>query len=155
MALVAGAIRLVGDWSPARPGPPDSGAPGSGPPPVAVTGDSGAAAPVVETEDRAARPADSGAGLAEEKLMALLRREVDPQPEVALGLAWQAEQRFPRGRRADERAWLKMRALVHLGRIAEARDEAARFFKRHPRSRYAGRVHRLTGMHPRPRPGPR
>jgi len=86
--------------------------------------------------------------------MERLRRVVDRQPRRALALAREAERRFPRSRVGDERALLKMRALVHLGQIAPARDEAVLFFKRFPGSPLAARVQRLTGAHPRPRPGP-
>jgi len=91
----------------------------------------------------------------EEQLMVRLRQQTDPHPGAALALARLGEARFPSSRFADERAWLKMRALVHLGQIAPARDEAQLFFERFPHSPYGERVYRLTGVHPRPRPGPR
>jgi len=47
-----------------------------------------------------------------------------------------------------------MKALVHLGRIAAARDEATAFFEQHLESPWAERVERLTGVHPHGR-GPR
>jgi hypothetical protein len=87
--------------------------------------------------------------------MARLRAEVDRHPALALQLVRLGEARYPDGRLADERSWLKMRALVHRGDIAAARDEAALFFRRYPHSPFVERVNRLTGMHPRPRPGPR
>ncbi len=88
----------------------------------------------------------------EESLTARLRDEVDSNPSQALELAREGEERFPTGAHADERAFLKMRALVNLGRIAPARDEADAFLARHPDSPYAERVYRLTGVHPRPPP---
>jgi len=87
--------------------------------------------------------------------MAQLRSAVDAQPAQALELARRAQARFPRGARADERSLLKMRALVHLGQIAAARDEAVLFFRLFPQSPLGADVQRLTGAHPRPRPGPR
>lgn len=91
----------------------------------------------------------------EDRLMTRLRQVVDRQPRRALALVREAERRFPRSRLGDERALLRMRALVHLGQIAPARDEAVLFFKRFPGSPLAPRVQQLTGTHPRPRPGPR
>ncbi len=49
-----------------------------------------------------------------------------------------------------ERAFLGMRALVHMDQIVVAREAAARFFERYPQSPYARLVFRLTGMRPLP-----
>ncbi len=83
--------------------------------------------------------------------MARLRDEVDRNPALAIEIAREAERRYPQGRYADERAFLEMRALVHLNRISAARERAEEFFGRHRTSPFAERVHRLTGVHPRPR----
>ena len=83
-----------------------------------------------------------------------MRALFDAEPARALAAARADEARAPAAPHADERAYLVMRALVHLGRIAEAHDAAADFFIRYPGSDFAARVERLTGMHPRPRPGP-
>jgi len=101
-----------------------------------------------------ARPsADDARRLATEgELAERLRQAVDADPPLALELAREGEERFPDGALADERAYLKARALVNLGRIARARDEAEAFFQRHPGSPYAERIYRLTGVHPRPPP---
>lgn len=117
--------------------------PGGGPLPPA------AAAPA----PRQTTPATSVSEVpSEEALMRRLREEVDAHPATALGLARDAEQLHPRGRDADERSFLKMRALVHLGDVSGAREEAYLFYERNPASPYAGRVHQLTGL--RPIPGP-
>ncbi|HJL19504.1 MAG TPA: hypothetical protein RMH99_27830 [Sandaracinaceae bacterium LLY-WYZ-13_1] len=42
--------------------------------------------------------------------------------------------RHPSGSLSEERDALRIRALIELGRITEARDEAERFFAEHPRS---------------------
>jgi len=81
--------------------------------------------------------------------MERLRALVDSDPAAALALAREDEQRSPQGRFADERSVLAMRALVHLGKIAAARDEATAFFQKYPQSPWAERVERLTGVHPR------
>jgi hypothetical protein len=86
--------------------------------------------------------------------MLCLRDVVHSDPRRALELIENGERELHRSRFSDERALLKMHALVHLGRIAAARDEAVKLLRRNPGSPLAGRVYRLTGVHPRPRPGP-
>jgi hypothetical protein len=81
--------------------------------------------------------------------MERLRALVDSDPAAALALTREDEQRSPQGRFGDERSFLAMRALVHLGKIAAARDEATAFFQKYPQSPWAERVERLTGVHPR------
>ncbi|HEX9049856.1 MAG TPA: hypothetical protein VF841_04920, partial [Anaeromyxobacter sp.] len=83
-----------------------------------------------------------------------LRAEVDTQPQAAVALAEDGERRFPSGPYAEERAWLRMRALVHLGEIGIARDAARRFYELYPDSPLARYVFRLTGMRPMPPLGP-
>ena len=87
--------------------------------------------------------------------MERVRAEVDARPEVAIALAEEGEVQFPSGRYSDERAYLRMRALVHQGEIAIARDAAREFFERHPDSSLGRLVFRLTGMRPPPVLGPR
>jgi hypothetical protein len=87
--------------------------------------------------------------------------DAPPAPASASAPADDAAGRAPAGPdgdeqlNADEQRYLAMRALVHRGRIAAARDAAVRFFERHDASPYAERVARLTGVRPRPRLGPR
>lgn len=80
---------------------------------------------------------------------------MDADPAVALALVQEGRRRFALGRYEDERSFLGMRALVALGRIAQAREEASAFFELHPGSPFAERVHRLTGVHPPPQLPPR
>jgi hypothetical protein len=89
---------------------------------------------------------------AEAALTARVRALVDADPAAAVSEVDEGARRFPDGARADERSFLKMRALVNLGRIAAARDEAEAFFARHPGSAWGERAYRLTGVHPRPPP---
>jgi hypothetical protein len=77
---------------------------------------------------------------------------VDADPEAAVRAVDEGARRFPGGAQADERSYLKMRALVNLGRIGAARDEADTFFVRYPESAWGERAYRLTGVHPRPPP---
>jgi hypothetical protein len=120
--------------APTAPAEPVAEAPPPTPPPAAPPA---TAAPPV----RAADP--------EEALTEQLRATVDEQPQAALAVADQADAAFPTGRYADERDFLRMRALVSLGEIGKARALAGEFFERHPESPYARSVWRLTGMSPR------
>ena len=97
-------------------------------------------APAAATRPRA-QPAE---GVKMERLRSL----ADDDPWAALELSREIEREFPSGQMVDERSLLTMRALVHLGRIAAARDEATAFFEQHPESPWAERVERLTGVHP-------
>ncbi len=105
------------------------------------------AAPVAAepSHEKTAPARAAEAALREVDPMERLRALVDADPAAALALA-RADERAPS---ADERSFLAMRALVHLGRIAAARDEAAEFFQKYPESSWAERVERLTGVHPR------
>lgn len=116
-----------------------------------------AAAPLPEAAPAAptARPVPASFSPgSEEHLMEVLRAEVDERPELAIALAEQGDALFPSGRQGDERAYLHMRALVHLGDIGKARTVAGEFFERYPESPLGRTVFRLTGMRPRPRLGP-
>jgi hypothetical protein len=98
----------------------------------------------------AAAPAPAPpAASTEEHLMERLRATVDAEPTLALAIADEGDAAFPSGPLADERSYLKMRALVHLGDIGKARTVAGEFFERHPESPYGRSVYRLTGMRPR------
>ena len=83
------------------------------------------------------------------------RSAVDADPTTALQLLQGDGRRFPDSPHADERSYLRMRALVNLKAIAAARAEAEAFFERFPRSPWAPRAFELTGVHPRPPLGPR
>jgi hypothetical protein len=154
LAIAACLVAAAAIWCTTGGGRP---APSAAPPPPSPDRDlSATTSPTPETPDLAlAPPTGDAAGETEDQLMARLRRTVDPRPRLALELARQAERRFPDSAHGDERSLLKMRALVHLGQIAAARDEAMSFHQRFPRSPLAAEVQRLTGAHPRPRPGPR
>lgn len=112
------------------------------------------ARPIAAPAAPAAAPAPAPSP-AEDDHLARLRVEADAHPALGVQLADEGERRFPGGPHAPERAYLKMRALVHLGDIGAARDAAAEFFKRHPRDPLGQYVWRLTGMRPKPSPFPR
>ena len=115
----------------------------------------GAASPDAATTTSSERVASRAVPReAEQRAMVELRALVAAQPRRALVLVERLAARYPNSALADERALLKMWALVNLGEIARARDQARAFYARFPDSRYAARVARLTGYHRRPRPGP-
>jgi hypothetical protein len=124
------------------------------PPPVAPATEvaDAAAARAVETRPAPVAVPVPAPKPTEEEVLVQLRALVEAQPEAALALVKEAEARFPNGAASDERAWLQMKALVNLNRIADARVEATTFFEQHPQSPFAEQVFRLTGMHPRPLP---
>jgi hypothetical protein len=126
------------------PAPPPPSSPVPAAPPAALApGPSPRIAPTAPSVP----PADP-----EDAFTGRVRLLVDADPSGALDAAEEGERRFPGGRMADERSYLKMRALVHLGRIGAARDEAEAFFERFPDSDYGESAYRLTGVHPRPAP---
>jgi hypothetical protein len=118
------------------------------------------AAPVAAPVAAPAQPAPPAAPAApaatpspaEDAQIASVRAEVDVHPAIAVQLAEEGDRRFPDGRHAPERAYLKMRALVHLDDIVAARDAATAFFERHPNDPFGEYVWRLTGVRPRPSP---
>jgi hypothetical protein len=112
--------------------------------------------PLASVPPPAAAPVSGPASIApmptasEEALMQRLRAEVDADPQAALALADDGDRRFATTQYSDERAFLRIRALVHLGDIGIARDVARQFYERHPDSPLARSVFRLTGMRPAP-----
>jgi hypothetical protein len=145
LALVVALVARDGDRGEApAPPPPGETATSPFPPP-------GPPLPTAPPPLPPAGAAPSGDEI-EDALIERLRAAVDEDPAGALELAREIERRHPDGDRSDEREWLEMRALVHLGDIAAARDAAEEFFERHPESPFAPDVHRLTGVRPRPIP---
>src|SRR5664279_3795836 len=62
---------------------------------------------------------------------------------AALTLANEHERRFPRGRLAEDREVLRIRAFVGLGRRSDARTTAAKFHRQFPRSVLSPRIDAL------------
>jgi hypothetical protein len=87
----------------------------------------------------------SGASLAAEaQLLEQARREMRTAPDVALQIAAEHAQRFPRAQLASERALIQIEALHRLGRDAEARALAQRI-SGSAGGLYAERIKRLLG----------
>jgi hypothetical protein len=86
----------------------------------------------------------------ETRTMARIRDALRPDPTEALALIDAADREHPRGSFAEERAALRVDALVTQGRIGIARDAAEEFLRRYPDSKRAQHIEMLTGVHPRP-----
>jgi hypothetical protein len=63
----------------------------------------------------------------------------------ALAVIAEHQRRFPSGRLAEEREALRVKALLGLGRSAEAQRTGAAFRKRFPRSALHGRIDEMLG----------
>ena len=86
----------------------------------------------------------------ETRLMTKIRSVVKSNPEQAIVLIDAADRAHPDSALTEERAALKIDALVHAGRIGPARDAAEQYLRRYPSGQYARHVETLTGVHPRP-----
>jgi hypothetical protein len=94
-----------------------------------------------------ASPSSSGAGTlsAEAALLEQARRQMRAAPAVALAVAAEHAQRFPRGQLTSERALIQIEALHRLNRDAEARALGRRLVGAAGSGLYAERVHQLLG----------
>jgi hypothetical protein len=83
-----------------------------------------------------------------------VQREVeealDRDPNQALLLLSQADAQFPAGRLADERQFLRLKAMVNLNQIPEARVAATNYLELNPRSPIGRKIYRLLGIHAPP-----
>jgi hypothetical protein len=160
VVLGTGAIAVstgVIDWSPARPvqvGPQTpkklgrAASPTPSPPvvPPGVEPEVAATPPIVVQAPAALPSASSGGTLsAETLLLEQARREMRGAPAVALSIAAEHAQRFPRGQLASERALIQIEALHRLGRDAEAGVLARGLLGGAGSGLYAERVHQLLG----------
>lgn len=83
-----------------------------------------------------APPADEEAALLQGAEQALAAGNT----ERAFSLLYEAATKFPHGRLSDERELLHMSTLCRAGKAADARQEAADFLAKHPRSPLAARA---------------
>ncbi len=83
---------------------------------------------------------------AEMELLVRLRALQNGDPTQALALAAEGNRRFPAGLFAQEREAIAIAALVRLGRASEARARGAAFLAAYPRSVFAERMKKLTGI---------
>jgi outer membrane biosynthesis protein TonB len=169
-AGLAATALLISKRHPAPQAPPPevpetSPAPGA-PPQVPETSPAAAPLPasrVPETSPAAGAPAPRPASPSvtgaidnqarnETQTMARIREAVRPRPDEALALLDALDQADPTatGALAEERAALRVDALVSAQRIGVARDAAEEFLRRYPHSPRAQHIEMLTGVHPRP-----
>jgi hypothetical protein len=153
-AAIAAAPAMPADDE--RPAPESTAPPPEPPPPPPlvtakppiVSGPSHA--PVVSRASAApapaAPPSTADALIAEVEHLARLRALQDRDPAGALALAAYGAQRFPTGLFAQEREAIAVGALVRLVRTAEARTRATAFLAAYPRSPFAERIRKLTGI---------
>ena len=97
-------------------------------------------------------PHDAGAppapgALDEPHLMAKLRAIKDREPQAAVILARQGNQRFPDSADAPERTSILIHSLVAVDKGSEARGEAERMVNHYPDSGWVREVERFTGAH--------
>jgi hypothetical protein len=82
----------------------------------------------------------------ETRYLSELRALAATNPGAALALADDGARRFPRGVFGHEREAIAIQALVALGRSSQARARAGRFLRAYPKSPYAERLRRATGL---------
>jgi hypothetical protein len=87
---------------------------------------------------------------AEAALNTLAEEALSSDPSRTLALLTEGDNRFPRGALADERQLLRLRAMVNLNQIAEARVEATNYLDLNPRSPIGRKIYQLLGIHPPP-----
>jgi hypothetical protein len=79
--------------------------------------------------------------------MTELRRIQSSDPDLALALARDGNQRFPDSSDAPERAAIIVHALTALGRNAEGRGVAEDMVNRYPDSTWVREIEQFTGAH--------
>jgi hypothetical protein len=144
---VAAAFQLIKRPAPAPAPPVNTAAPPAEqalptiPPPVASAA-APTAAPVPSR--RATISRGQGDGLEELRLLSRARQS-DARGDYAqvLAIVAEHERRHPAGRLAEEREVLRVKALVGLGRLEEARAAAAKFRRSFPRSVLLPKVDQL------------
>lgn len=153
------------DWSPSRPAQGGPSTPSKAPERISsaqVAVAAPAAPPTVASPQQAkvedpsvklspapmlAAPSASSAGTlsAEAALLEQARGQMRGAPSVALSLAAEHAQRFPRGQLASERTLIQIEALHRLGRDAQARSLARGLLAGSGSGLYAERVQQLLG----------
>lgn len=89
-----------------------------------------------EPERKAQAPDD----LAEMQQVATAEQLLERSPARALALVRQGDKRFARGYFQQERAYIAIMALIKLGRLDEARAQAASFARQFPALPYGARI---------------
>ncbi|WP_437970184.1 hypothetical protein WMF04_13155 [Sorangium sp. So ce260] len=84
----------------------------------------------------------------ESNLVDQSRAALAQDPGAALAALDRHQTDFPKGRLAEEREFIAIRALMRLGRADEARARAAAFFARYPSSSFTEPVRRIVSAAP-------
>ena len=125
--------------------------PPPGAPPAPGPGAGGGVVPAAPPPSRAAASAPGappGRGEFDEPhLMAKLRVIKDQEPQAAVVLARQGNQRFPDSADAPERTSILIHALVAIDKGSEARGEAEHMVNHYPDSSWVRDVEHFTGAH--------
>ena len=103
------------------------------------------ALPAPASASSGAAPSSSALLAAESLLLEQARRELFRSPAVALQIADEHAQRYPRAQLGAERILIQVEALHRLGRGAEARTRARSLLDETGGGLYAERVRRLLG----------
>jgi len=82
--------------------------------------------------------------VAEHALLARARKALDSDPQTTLTLVDEHARKFPHGTLESEREFLRISALVRLGRTDEARAARDRFIRAWPTSAYRDRIESMT-----------
>ncbi|WP_437602168.1 hypothetical protein [Sorangium sp. So ce590] len=146
-------------FSSARGGVPAAAPAPDAPPPAAAASQPAAAAARREAPrpPRLAAPApapeaivavDNDDLVRESNLVDRSRAALAQDPEAALAALDRHQTDFPKGRLAEEREFIAIRALMRLGRADEARARAAAFVARYPSSSFAEPVRRIVSAAP-------
>jgi len=88
----------------------------------------------------------------EAALMATLRPLVEAAPRRAVDMAREGQRRFGATNDAPERDWIIVKALVNLGELHAARDEARRMVETYPDSQWTQDVRRHLLVYPLDQP---
>jgi hypothetical protein len=119
-------------------------APSVAPDPVAAAPIGHAPATLPARSERAAPVPSVDPVVEEHDLLARARRALDSNPAATLARVQEHQGRFPHGILASEREFLRVSALVRLGRIPEAREARDRFVAAWPTSAYRTEIDRLV-----------
>ncbi|MEO8904305.1 MAG: hypothetical protein ABI488_18225 [Polyangiaceae bacterium] len=143
--LVLGVLgaRLYGVYGAAHAPAEESAAPQPSPPAAAQS--PGSTVPVATVQ--ALPPPSIPATLDESALMAELRSVQDSDPELALALARDGNQRFPDSAQAPERAASMVHSLTALGRASAGRAVAEDMVNHYPDSTWVRQIEQYTGAH--------
>ncbi len=139
-------VRAPTEVAPAPPADPVRASSAiAGPPAVDSTPPAEEPRPVAEVRKVARGPAKNEADhLREARLLADARKSLARDPANTLALTRTLAREFPKGSLVEERLALGIRALAALGRMDEARQQAAAFLATHSDGPHAAAVRRAT-----------